>query len=215
MAKAPIAGTVKTRLVPPLTSAQAAELSRALLLDLLDQLQELSGVERYVCYAPDNAGSLMSAIAGAKFHLIAQRGLDLGVRMAAVFTDLWTRGHRSIVLIGSDLPAFPLDYLDQAFGFLAAPSARVVLGPSQDGGYYLVGMNDPVLEIFRNMTWSHDQVMARTLAKLAAFNIPTRQLPVWFDVDTPADLERLRHLGTAAAARVKSTLGLLQRWDDL
>src|SRR5512135_1963905 len=88
MAKAPIPGTVKSRLVPPLTAVQAAELSRALLLDLLDQLQELDGAERYLCFTPDPAEVLMRAMAGAKFHLIAQRGSDLGERMAAVFTDL-------------------------------------------------------------------------------------------------------------------------------
>jgi uncharacterized protein len=214
MAKAPIPGTVKSRLVPPLTATQAAELSRALLLDLLDQLQELSGAERYLCFTPDPAGVLMRAMAGAKFHLIAQRGSDLGERMAAVFTDLRTRGHRSILLIGSDLPAFPLNYLAQAFEYLAAPTARAVLGPSEDGGYYLVGLNQPVPEIFRGMTWSHERVFTQTLARLEALGIPTRQLPRWFDIDTPADLERLRHLDETAAARMKSTLKFLRHGDN-
>jgi hypothetical protein len=215
MAKAPIPGTVKTRLVPPLTQIQAAELSRVLLLDLLDHVQGLNGTARYLCYAPDQAEASMRAIAGANFYLMPQRGADLGARMAAVFDDLWGRGHRSIVLIGSDLPAFPLDYLAEAFAYLATPPARVVLGPSEDGGYYLVGMNRREPEIFHGMTWSHDRVLAQTLAKLAALNIPTHRLPVWFDIDAPADLERLRRLDAPGAARIKCTLSLLRRWDVL
>lgn len=214
MAKAPIPGSVKTRLVPPLSADQAAELSRALLADLLEQLRELSDAARYLCYAPDHAGALMGALAGPGFDLIAQRGADLGARMAAACTDLWARGHRNVVLIGGDLPAFPVDYLVRAFAYLKAPAAPVVLGPSEDGGYYLIGMNRPVADIFQDMTWSHDEVLARTLAKLAGLDIPTRRLPGWFDVDTPADLERLRGLDTTAAARARRTLSLLRQWDD-
>lgn len=214
MAKAPIPGSVKTRLVPPLSADQAAELSRALLLDLLQQLRGLNDAARYLCYAPAHAGDLMGAIAGPDFELVAQRGADLGARMAALFTDLSARGHRNIVLIGGDLPAFPADYLVRAFAYLQAPSAPVVLGPSRDGGYYLVGMNRPVPEIFQNMAWSHNQVLAQTLAKLGRLGTPARQLPSWFDVDIPADLARLRALDMTAAARARFTLSLLRQWDE-
>lgn len=214
MAKAPVPGLVKTRLVPPLTAVRAAELSRAMLVDLLEQVRQLDDAARYLGYAPADAGPLLGAIAGPDFELIAQRGADLGARMAALCTDLWARGHRSVVLIGGDLPAFPMDYLVEAFVRLDEPKAPVVLGPSQDGGYYLIGMNRPVLEIFQDMSWSHDAVLVQTLAKLAVLGIPVHRLPSWFDVDHPADLERLRRLDVTSAQRARATLTLLQQWDD-
>lgn len=214
MAKAPVAGNVKTRLVPPLTHEQAAELSRALLADLLAQARSLRGAAYYLYYAPADGEALMRPLAEADFSLKAQRGAGLGERMENIFGELWAVGHRNVVLVGGDLPALPVEYVDQAFQWLMTPDRRVVLGPSEDGGYYLVGMNQPVPEIFHDMTWSHGQVLAKTLAKLAALNIPARQLPVWFDVDTAADLKRLRQLDSAAAARLKQTLSLLQRWNQ-
>jgi uncharacterized protein len=210
MAKAPIPGNVKTRLVPPLTEEQAAQFSRALLIDLLNSVKELSAVELYLFYAPDGAKALMQEIAGHNFHLLPQRGEDLGARMQAVFTDLCSTGHRKIVLTGSDFPPFPLEYLAQAFDWLETSALRIVLGPSGDGGYYLIGMNQPTPEIFADMTWSHDAVLARTLEKLAVLNIETKQLPVWFDVDTPADFEQLRRSELVSAAGSTHTFEFLR-----
>jgi uncharacterized protein len=214
MAKAPVPGAVKTRLVPPLTEAQAAELSRALLVDLLGQARELGSAAAYLYYTPSEVESLMRRLAGDGFDLRVQCGADLGERMQNIFSELWAAGHRKVVLIGGDIPALPIAYLVQAFEWLEVQERRVVLGPSQDGGYYLVGLNQPVPEIFRDMRWSHCEVLAQTLVKLSALNIETRHLPMWFDVDTPADLKRLRGLDDAAAVRVKSTLNLLRSWGD-
>ena len=191
MAKAPIAGQVKTRLVPPLSHEQAAQLSRALLADLLAHVLGLSGAERYLFFAPDHAADLMRDLTGERFHLLTQRGGDLGARMQAVFDDLWARGHRRIILIGGDLPVLPLQSLEQAFTALATPVERVVLGPSRDGGYYLIGMNRLMPEIFTGMTWSHGQVFSDTIKKAQALKIEALQLPLWFDIDTPLDLKQL------------------------
>ncbi|MEO6162843.1 MAG: TIGR04282 family arsenosugar biosynthesis glycosyltransferase [Candidatus Binatia bacterium] len=211
MAKAPVAGTVKTRLVPPLTPEQAAEFYRALLLDQFDHLINFAGADRYVFYVPADAEMILRDLGGADYAYLAQRGDDLGTRMAQVFADLWHLGHRNIVLIGSDLPALPLAILDEAFTQLARAARRAVFGPSRDGGYYLVGMNDPTPEIFENMTWSHGSVLAQTLAKLKALNVEVYQLPPWFDVDTRADLTALGRLDPAARARIKLTLTFLRR----
>ncbi|MGH7798943.1 MAG: TIGR04282 family arsenosugar biosynthesis glycosyltransferase [Candidatus Binatia bacterium] len=211
MAKAPIPGMVKTRLVPPLTNDQAAELSGALLADLLDHVQNLSGAERYLFFAPDYAAALMSDLAGARFHLLAQRGADLGARMQGVFTDLWARGYRRIVLIGGDLPGFPLNVLEQAFAWLDTPAQRVVLGPSRDGGYYLAGMNSLALEIFAGMTWSHSRVLSDTLEKIKSLRVEAMQLPLWFDVDTPADLAQLRQLVLSSGESMKNTAAVLRQ----
>ena len=213
MAKAPVAGQVKTRLVPPLSHEQAAELSAALLRDLLRHLHGLNGAKRYLFFAPDDAHASMSELAGGEFELVAQRGDDLGARMQAVFAELWGRGHRRIALVGADLPVFPLSFLDQAFAGLDIPDARVVLGPSRDGGYYLIGMNRALPEIFAGMTWSHEKVLSDTLAKLGSLKIDALQLPPWFDVDRPEDLAALGRRLRDNDRGMKSTVAVLRAWD--
>jgi hypothetical protein len=103
----------------------------------------------------------MTELAPPCFCLLPQQGDDLGARMAAVFTKLCHMGHRNIVLIGGDLPPVPLRYFAEAYAFLATSARRVVLGPSRDGGYYLVGCNQPTPQIFQSMSWSHSQVLHR------------------------------------------------------
>ncbi|MGH7810304.1 MAG: TIGR04282 family arsenosugar biosynthesis glycosyltransferase [Candidatus Binatia bacterium] len=192
MAKAPVPGIVKTRLVPPLTYEQAAEFYRALLLDQLRHLRTIDSVERYLVYAPADAEAIMRELGGADYRYMPQRGAELGERMKNAFSDLWQRGHRGIALVGSDLPALPTQIIYQAFERMAGDERWVVLGPSQDGGYYLVGMNQTTPEIFANMVWSHDQVLAQTTARLNALGVSFSVLPTWYDLDSIEDLERLR-----------------------
>jgi len=211
MAKAPIPGSVKTRMVPPLTHEQAAELCRALLLDQLEHLSALADVELFVAFAPAEAVTLIDNIVPTGFQCFPQSGADLGERMNTIFDDLWQRGHRNLVLIGSDLAALPLKLFYDAFGLLSVRDRRVVLGPSQDGGYYLVGMNRPTPEIFSAMTWSHDRVLAQTTTKLTGLGIDFRLLPSWFDLDTVEDIELLQACADPAAhAAMKRTLRFLQ-----
>jgi uncharacterized protein len=213
MAKAPVAGTVKTRLVPPLTPAQSAELCRALLLDQFDHLRNFTGVERYVFYTPADAENVMRELAGAGYVYLAQSDGDLGARMAQVFADLWHLGHRNIVLIGSDLPALPWAILDEAISRLVKAERRVILGPSEDGGYYLVGMNRPTPEIFANMTWSHDRVFADTIARLDALSLPYSVLPTWFDLDVAEDFQRLWQLPKSQSRTgLSRTLACLEKF---
>lgn len=213
MAKAPVAGSVKTRLVPPLTPAQAAEFYGALLLDQFDHLRHYAGAQRYVFYAPAGAGDLFRDLGGGDYDCLAQRGDDLGARMQDVFTELWRLGHRNTIVIGSDLPALPWAILDAGFAQLAQAEPRVVLGPSRDGGYYLVGMNRSTPEIFQEMTWSHDQVLAQTLARLRALAVPFGLLPVRFDFDSVEDLRVWRDskdaAGSAAMPRARECVNRL------
>jgi len=208
MAKVPIPGTVKTRLTPPLSEEQACDLYRALLLDQLDNLTALSDVDLYIAFTPAGAAGFFENLAPPAFQCFPQRGAGLGARMDQVFSELRRRGHQNLVLIGADLPVLPLEILRRAFAELE--SSQVMLGPSQDGGYYLVGMNRPTPEIFSGMTWSHDGVLAQTLAKLREGGIAFALLPQWFDIDTAADIERLRGLsdcaGQIAMRRTRSCL---------
>lgn len=197
MAKAPVPGAVKTRLVPPFTRQQAADFCRALLLDQLEHLKVAGDIHRYLAYAPIEAAIMMRELGGPAYDYVAQRGADLGACMHQVFLDLWERGHRNIVLIGGDLPALPLQILNDAFARLSNEKDRVVLGPSRDGGYYLIGMNQLTPQVFENMTWSHDQVLAQTEAKLTTLGVKFSLLPAWRDLDTAADLKQFHQQADA------------------
>ena len=211
MAKAPVAGTVKTRLVPPLTHEQAAGLYRSILWDQLEHLKELTIADLFLAFTPSEAASLMADMAPPNFRRFAQRGDDLGARMKGVFEELIGWEYRNIVLIGGDLPPLPLEFLQKAFEILAASGKRVVLGPSGDGGYYLVGMNQPTPQIFAGMSWSHSQVLAQTVDRLTELEIEPELLPVWFDLDTVEDLAALQSLPDSKTRKaMKRTLEFLR-----
>jgi uncharacterized protein len=213
MAKAPVAGQVKTRLRPALTDKQAADLSRSLLVDQLSQLQKLDNLDLYLAFAPDDAGPLMKELAPPCFQLFPQRGEDLGARMQAVFTTVFTTGHKNLLLIGGDLPPVPVSFFEEAYDFLKAADRRVVLGPSRDGGYYLVGCNQSTPQLFERMSWSHGEVLAQTTARLASLGIDYHLLPSWMDIDTPDDLRYLRSaLNPALERAMPNTLPLLRRF---
>ena len=212
MAKAPIPGTVKTRLAPLLSIEEAAELSRALLVDQLEHLQSLSGADLYLAFSPSQAVAMMRQLAPLSFELFPQTDGDLGARMEHVFETLFARGHKKIVLIGGDLPPVPLAYFDEAFEFLNGPGRRVVLGPSRDGGYYLVGLNLPLPEIFEAMSWSHDQVLSQTLSRINSLGMKGHLLPIWYDVDTIDDVRCLQSILARTVAKTSpKTLSFLRQ----
>src|SRR5262245_38156393 len=211
MAMAPLPGSVKTRMVPPLTHEQAAELCRALLLDQLEHLSALKNVDLYLAFSPPEAAPLIKSLAPNVYKLFPQQGDDLGERMSGVFGELWRVGHHSVALIGSDVAAPPLNFFYDMFKQLSSPHRRVVLGPGYDGRYYLVGMNQPTLEIFHGMTWSHNQVLAQTTARLARSGVDYTLLPRWFDLDTVADIDLLRSAHPTAHVEMQRTIGFLQR----
>ena len=213
MAKAPIAGTVKTRLVPFLTAGQAAELARALLLDQLEHLSALENAGLYLAFAPPEEEAFMRRLAPARFEIFAQSEGDLGARMQNIFTRLFARGYDAVVLIGADLAPVPFEYFAQAFDYLNAGAARAVLGPTRDGGYYLIGLNRPSPELFTEMTWSHDRVFAQSLTRLDELGVATNILPPWFDIDTADDLKNFGHfLDESQEAPMKHSLPLLRCW---
>jgi glycosyltransferase A (GT-A) superfamily protein (DUF2064 family) len=132
--------------------------------------------------------------------------------MQAVFEKLFDCGYRHTLLIGGDLPAVPFRFFEEAHDFLRLPEQRVVLGPSRDGGYFLVGCNRSTPQIFVGIDWSTGEVLAQTMANLAAFKIAYHFLPEWFDVDTPDDLLDLRAaLSESLAGAMPRTARLLAR----
>jgi len=213
MAKAPIPGEAKTRLAPPLTAEQAAGLARALLLDQLDHLAALRAIDLYVAFTPPQAAPLFKRLARRRYGCFPQERGDLGERMEGALAELWRRGHRNAAIIGGDVVPPPLEIFYDAFEFLSSPDPRVVIGPSRDGGYYLIGMNRPTPEIFADMTWSHDRVLRETVARLARLGVDYSLLPTWFDVDTASDLDRLRRAEPSVRAAMRRTVAWLQRLD--
>ena len=193
MAKAPMAGHVKTRLVPPLTREEAAELYRCLLLDKIRQVGTLSGVDPYLAYTPPEARAQMASLAPQDFTLIPQAGSDLGDRLHRLSAILLERGHPGVIIIDSDTPTLPSTYLLDALDRLQNRSTDLVLGPAEDGGYYLIGLKRPCLALFDDIPWSSPEVFSETLRRASAQRLEVATLPSWFDVDTPSDLLRLRN----------------------
>jgi rSAM/selenodomain-associated transferase 1 len=192
MARVPGAGPVKSRLHDVLTPAQATDLYRCFLLDRLDGLAALPDLARVVAFTPPGAGAAMAALAPPGFRLLPQEGDDLGTRLTRLLGRLLGEGHCAALAMDSDSPTLPMAYVAEAARGLAAGEADVVLGPSDDGGYYLVGVRAPRPALFEAIPWSTPDVLAVTRARAAAAGLRVRLLPAWFDVDTAADLRRLR-----------------------
>jgi rSAM/selenodomain-associated transferase 1 len=200
MAKRPAAGRTKTRLSPPLSAAQAAELYACLLHDTLEAVRaaaNLVPLTPCIAYAPADAAPYFRDLA-PDFTLIVQQGPNLGHRLASVMLAARDQGHQQVAAINSDSPGMPPAYLAQAFSELDDPAVDVVLGPVDDGGYYLIGWQRPYPRLVREVTMSTTRVLADTLALAVRVGARTALLPGWYDVDTAADIERLRangHMG--------------------
>ena len=154
MAKVPIAGAVKTRLSPPLTPEQAAELARCFLVDRVEQLGELAASDRLVAFTPREREPDLRGLVPPGVRLVPQVGADLGARMDRLLSDLLAEGYAGAIAVGTDTPTLPTAYLGQACEALRGGVADMVLGPSRDGGYYLIGLSAPAPELFVNMPWS-------------------------------------------------------------
>jgi rSAM/selenodomain-associated transferase 1 len=191
MAKAPQAGAVKTRLCPPLSSADAAALYRCFLLDKIEQVRSLTAASPVIAYFPPEGRGFFEEVA-PNFVLVPQRGADLGERLANSLGELLDRGHRGALAIDSDTPTLPLEFLQRALDLVTTPTIDVVLGPTEDGGYYLIGLRTAYRELFEAMTWSTPQVLAETLRRAEAHGLRVARLPAWYDIDTAEDLARLR-----------------------
>jgi uncharacterized protein len=189
-AKRPVPGRVKTRLSPPLTLEAAAELYRRMLEDVLAKTALLAGVDRYVYYEPDPEAAPYFAGIAPGIASAPQRGADLGERMAHAFGELFAAGYGEISIIGTDLPDLPVTFIEDAFRRLATEDTDAVFGPSKDGGYYLLAMRELHGGLFRDIPWSSEEVLERSLERGKRAGLSISLLPAWHDVDTVADLER-------------------------
>jgi rSAM/selenodomain-associated transferase 1 len=190
VAKRPAAGQTKTRLCPPLSAASAAALYECFLRDTLDLMRRVPRVARGIVYLPDHAADYFRALA-PDMALAPQRGADLGERLDLLLADALAAGARQAVVMDSDSPTLPAAYITMAFEALNG-EADVVLGPCDDGGYYLIGLKRPQPRLLREVRMSTPYVVRDTLALAEELGLCDALLPPWYDVDTAAELERLR-----------------------
>jgi rSAM/selenodomain-associated transferase 1 len=191
MAKEPLAGRTKTRLSPPLSGQEAAELYRCLLLDTLELMRQMESAQSIIAYSPHGAEPFFRRLAPPGFNFIPQVGSDLGALLDSVLTHYLQNGYRQVVVVDSDSPTLPEAYLRRAFCELDDPSVDVVLGPADDGGYYLIGLKAPCPALFRGIAMSTSTVVEETLERAREQGLRVVCLPRWYDVDTCEDLDRL------------------------
>src|SRR5438876_9013187 len=193
MAKVPFAGAVKTRLTPPLSPEEAATLSTCFVRDMTTNVLGITGNgrEAIVLYTPADAGAFLHDLLPDGFKLMAQQGETLGDRLINAAAELLSNGFASVCLINSDSPTLPSEILKTAALLLAQDGDRVVLGPSEDGGYYLIGLKRPHRQLFERIAWSTADVLAHTIERAADINLPVELLPTWYDVDDAASLRLL------------------------
>ncbi|WP_254061884.1 TIGR04282 family arsenosugar biosynthesis glycosyltransferase [Granulicella sp. L60] len=196
MAKAPRPGRVKTRLAPPLSLEEAAAINICFLRDTTENLAAVCGGDGaaaagVISYTPVGDEALFDNLLPAGFVLVPQRGDGFGERLLGTVEDLLACGYGSVCLIDSDSPTVPAAAFEQAVEELRRPEDRVVIGPSDDGGYYLIGVKRAHRELFADITWSTTSVYAETMAAASAAGIEVVELPLWYDVDDGATLDVL------------------------
>jgi hypothetical protein len=194
MAKAPRPGKVKTRLAPPLTLEQAAAINICFLRDTTENIAAAAasgGATGILSYTPIGDEALFDNLLPAEFALIRQRGDGFGERLLTTAEDLLACGYSSVCLIDSDSPTVPAAAFEQAVAELERPGDRVVLGPSYDGGYYLIGLKRVHSSLFENINWSTATVFAETILAAKTADLETVILPLWYDVDDAATLDIL------------------------
>jgi rSAM/selenodomain-associated transferase 2/rSAM/selenodomain-associated transferase 1 len=182
-------------------------LRRALFLDTWDVVASRAW-DAALVFTPSETADECAALvrpAGGTPLLVPQSGDDLGERMSAAWRQLFRAGYARVILIGSDLPSLPPSRLADADRALQR-GADLVLGPAEDGGYYLVGLSRPTTSIFTGIAWGGPDVLRQTLARAAAAGLRAATIGAWYDIDSPSDLSRLLGEGGVGARRTKQVL---------
>jgi rSAM/selenodomain-associated transferase 1 len=184
--KTPVPGLVKTRLQPDLTKRESAQVYIAFLKDLDTKFYNR---DNYACWYAVSPELFDEHLLGRIIHLdnyFLQNGCDLGERMNHAFQTLFSEGYNKVVLIGSDLPSLPSGIISQAFQKL--DSNDCVIGPSRDGGYYLIALKNPLPTLFQGLVWSSSSVYNKTIKFLDKTGVTYFRLPELADIDTAEEL---------------------------
>ena len=180
----------------------------SLILDAMEQAQGLVGVTLYVAGAPDLAHPFFKVLEGRYgARLLPQEGEDLGARMSGAMQKAFSLGHRRVILIGTDLPNLTRRHLSEAVNDLG--SHDLVLGPTLDGGYYLIALSRPVPELFCGLAWSTTTVLEETKKKAASLKLSVTLLRSLRDLDDLEDLNAFIKLAGKDKSLSKRTAGAL------
>ncbi len=188
--KYPERGKVKTRLSAELDEDITVGLYKSFVLDLLSMLGNL-GSQFRICFSPEGSQDSLTRWLGSQYCYMPQRGVDLGQKMKNALIQAFDQGFDRVIIIGSDSPDLPGEFIDQAF--LSLKTYDAAIGPSFDGGYYLIGFNSNTFlpTAFDGIQWSTGAVFRETICKLKEAGIKTYELPEWRDIDTFADLKSM------------------------
>jgi len=189
MCKAPAAGTVKTRLAPFLTAEQSADLAGCFAVDAMKKARNICE-NTIVAFAGEK--ELLETILPQNLIWVRQTGADLGERMHNALRFAFEQNFSPLVVVGTDSPTLPTEFIENAIEILSGNQSDAVLGETEDGGYYLIGLNKPDSEILKNVRWSSPETFSQTAQNIKNLNLRLATLPVWYDVDTPEDLRRLK-----------------------
>lgn len=198
MAKASQPGRTKTRLVPPLTFAEAAAFNTAFLQDVAANIAAANcaaggrAIDGYMAFGPPGSEAFFRDILPAGVGLIECWHPNFGNCLFSAVLQLFEHGHGGAVVLNADSPSLPTALLKEAAEVLASPGDRAVLGPAADGGYYLLGIKSPHRRLFEDVSWSTAAVADQTLARAAEIGLDVHILPSWYDVDDVAALHLLR-----------------------
>lgn len=196
MCKPPRPGQSKTRLAARIGDAQASRLARAFLADSADKVAGLAGAANLrltAFYRPEDAAEEIAEIIGPAWPCVFCDAEDLGAAMLAALAQLLRENPAGAIIMGADLPTLPPEYITAAATLLRQGDARSgVIGPSADGGYYLIGIKSlEVAPLFAPMAWSMPDVLAQTKARAKENGITLHELPQWRDIDEADDLDWL------------------------
>ena len=208
--KAPVAGKVKTRLAAEIGEEATAGLYKCFVEDVLSMIKNVDSGLR-LCFHPPEAMSQVRQWLGDQYSYRPQRGDDLGERLKNAFAGAFEEGFSRVVAIGSDSPDLPEEFLVQAFTGLG--SCDAVIGPSSDGGYYLIGFSKDsfATEAFDGIAWSTSAVCGQTQEKLKSCGLNIHLLPLWHDVDTRSDLDGLVARNGNTPFNLSRTFDLIRR----
>jgi rSAM/selenodomain-associated transferase 1 len=198
-ARYPEAGSVKTRLIPDLTPAQATALYSAMTEDAVSLHAADPEYDTIVCFSPEESRDDFKAWLGEDVRLMPQEGDELGARQLNAFRSAFSRGYEKAVIIGSDNPC--VTRIDVKFTFGSLKVTDVVLGPSEDGGYYLIGARKAYRELFEDIEWGGTQVLDETLKKAETAGISVNLIDRRFDIDRIDDVRMLYSVLTAQVDR--------------
>lgn len=194
MAKASLPGRTKTRLSPPLTPAEASELNTAFLHDIVENLalaSESADIATFISFGPPGSAPFFADLMPRHVGLMEISSGDLGECLLKTTETIFDLGYRAVVVLNSDSPTLPTQNLVRAAKALLEPGDRVILGPSEDGGYYLLGMKSLHARLYEDVPWSTPRVARRTLERAAELKLETVILAPWYDVDDAASLRLL------------------------